>query len=104
MQIANDENSVFPLLASMHKGSNDEIPSLNIFKHENSKSVTLALRSLAGVWTVLITTLYKFTFPGWKTVEIDYQEENSKNHNKNAENCSRTSIYHPTKYEPNVLE
>ena len=44
----------------MHKGSNDEIPSLNIFKHENSKSVTLTLRSLAGVWIVLITTLYEY--------------------------------------------
>ena len=60
MQIASDENNVFPHLASMHKGSNDEIPSLNIFKHENSKSVTLTLRSLAGVWIVLITTLYEY--------------------------------------------
>ena len=45
MQIANDEN-FFSHLASMHKGSNDEIPSLNSFKYENSKSVTLTLRGL----------------------------------------------------------
>ena len=62
---------IFPHLASMHKGSNDETPSLNIFKHENSKSVTLTLRSWAGIWLVLITF---------------------------------TSIYHYTKYQPNVLE
>ena len=31
-----------------------------IFKHENSKSVTLTLRSWAGVWIVLITTLYEY--------------------------------------------
>ena len=55
-----NENNIFPHLASMHKGSNDEIPSLNIFEHENSKSVTLTLRSLAGVWIVMITTLYKY--------------------------------------------
>ena len=60
LQIANDENNVFPHLANKHKGSNDEIPSLNIFKLENSESVTLTLRSCAGVWVVLITTLYKY--------------------------------------------
>ena len=48
VQIANDENNVFPHLASMHKASDDEIPSLNIFKHENAKSVTMTLRSWQG--------------------------------------------------------
>ena len=38
----------------------DQIPSLNIFKNENSKSLTLTLRSCPGSWIVLITTLYKY--------------------------------------------
>ena len=38
--------TIFSHLASMLKGSNDEIPSLDSFKYENSKSVTLTLRGL----------------------------------------------------------
>ena len=74
MQIANDENNVFLHLASIHKGSNDEIHSLNIFKHENSMSVTLTLRS----WVGLDNTDYNFVQVFIITPNINQIYQNKK--------------------------